>query len=236
MEMTMLEKYKMMASLMEGDYESVRNGLFIKAVNADRNAEILKKAPHTRIGDIALTYWVEISQGRDYVESAIIRVDKFPKLGLEQLHRDALANSVRLFPPVLMPMWDMYMKVKDSMKEFPEESLEFIDGISMEEMEEFWRGESRSFILTNQAGLNGASCLWYPGMMEEIYQKIGGEYFILPSSTHELILLPKDERRAGTLHEMIHTVNIQAVAPEEILSWELWVYDSQEKTVKMVEM
>ena len=45
MEMTMLEKYKMMASLMEGDYESVRNGLFIKAVNADRNAEILKKAP-----------------------------------------------------------------------------------------------------------------------------------------------------------------------------------------------
>ena len=203
MGMTMLEKYKVMVSLMEGDYESVRNGLFIKAVNAERNAEILEKAPHTRIGDIALTYWAEISQGRDYVESAIIRADKFPKLGLEQLHRDALANSARLFPPVLMPMWDMYMKLKDSMEEFLEESLESIDGISMEEMEEFWRGESRSFILTNQMGLNGASCLWYPGMMEEIYQKIGGEYFVLPSSVHELILLPKDEHRAEELYEMI---------------------------------
>ena len=232
MEMMMLKKYKIMASLMEGDYESVRSGLFIKAVNAERNAEILKKAPYTRIGDIALTYWIKLGQGWDYVESAIIRADKFPKLGLERLHRDALANSVRLFPPVLMPMSDMFMKLKTSMEEFPgDESTGEIE--SMEEMAEFWKGESRIFILTNQAGLNGVSCLWYPGMMEEIYRKIGGEYFVLPSSVHELILLPKDEHRAEELYEMIHTVNIQAVAPEEILSWELWVYDSQEKTVKM---
>lgn len=231
----MLEKYKVMVSLMEGDYESVRSGLFIKAVNAERNAEVLKKAPHTRLGDIALTYWVKLSQGQDYVESAIIRADKFPKLGLERLHKDALANSARLFQPVLMPMSDMFMKVKTSMAEFPgDESTDEIE--SMEEMAEFWKGESRIFILTNQAGLNGASCLWYPGMMEEIYRKIGGEYFVLPSSVHELLLLPKESFFAGGLKTLLYIVNRQAVAPEEVLSWEILVYDSQEKTVKMVEM
>ena len=76
----MLERYKMMASLMEGDYEHVKNALFLKAVNAERNAELLAQVPHTRMGDIALTYWVKIGQGVDYVESAVIRSDRFPKL------------------------------------------------------------------------------------------------------------------------------------------------------------
>lgn len=227
----MLERYKMMASLMEGDYEHVKNALFLKAVNAERNAELLAQVPHTRMGDIALTYWVKIAQGVDYVESAVIRSDRFPKLGLEQLHHDALANSPRLFPPVLTPMSDMLERLMDSGEALPFEAPEDLCAAEM-----FWKEQMQAYILTNENNINGASCLWYPGMMEHIYRRIGGEYFVLPSSTHELILLPKDERRAGTLYEMIHTVNSQEVAPEEILSWEIWAYDSKEKTVKVVEV
>ena len=60
--------------------------------------------------------------------------------------------------------------------------------------------------------------------------------YIIPSSIHEVILLPDSgkEPDATALKEMIREVNSTQVAPEEILSDNLYYYDATDKRVKIV--
>lgn len=60
-------------------------------------------------------------------------------------------------------------------------------------------------------------------------EKLGGDYFIIPSSIHE-VLLVKDtgEMNARDLAAMIREVNATEVAPEDVLTDHAYHYDSKE--------
>ena len=64
----------------------------------------------------------------------------------------------------------------------------------------------------------------YPGMLQEISRKIGGAYFILPSSVHELILLPDSGEEAEDLLSIVVEINHTQVAEEEILTDAVYKY------------
>lgn len=52
------------------------------------------------------------------------------------------------------------------------------------------------------------------------------DLLILPSSTHEVLLLPDDQARGYDFYkEMVREVNTTQVDPEEILSFNLYRYD-----------
>lgn len=59
--------------------------------------------------------------------------------------------------------------------------------------------------------------------------------YILPSSVHEVILLPDNgEESPEELRRMIREVNREHVAPEEVLSDNLYYFDLAEKQVKNI--
>ena len=81
-------------------------------------------------------------------------------------------------------------------------------------------------VLSNERRLHGAVCMLYPGVLKEMADRMGGDFFILPSSVHETILLPDTgEGLNGALRQMIREVNSTKVAPEEVLSDTLYRYD-----------
>ena len=43
------------------------------------------------------------------------------------------------------------------------------------------------FIITNQQTMDGAGVIFYPEVMEQIGEGFQGDFFILPSSTHETL-------------------------------------------------
>lgn len=43
-------------------------------------------------------------------------------------------------------------------------------------------------VVTNEDRVNGAATMFYPGVMDEIGEKLGGNFFVLPSSLHEPLL------------------------------------------------
>ena len=47
-------------------------------------------------------------------------------------------------------------------------------------------------VLTNNVQLNGAAALFYPGVMDQAAERLGGDFIVLPSSTHEVIMIPAD--------------------------------------------
>ena len=72
-------------------------------------------------------------------------------------------------------------------------------------------------------------------MLEQLAKRVDGDYYLIPSSVHEFILLPVDqERSAEELKEMIVEVNSTELTPEEILSDQLYLYSRQERCVKIL--
>lgn len=66
--------------------------------------------------------------------------------------------------------------------------------------------------------------------MEDIAEKVGGDFFVLPSSIHELLIVPKQEgMELSELEAMVQEVNATQVSREEKLSDHVYEYDAKEK-------
>ena len=85
--------------------------------------------------------------------------------------------------------------------------------------------ESSFFVLTNTDSFFGAAVILYPGITENLYQRFG-PYFLLPSSVHELLILPeKDAGSRSELKQLIRTANRNLGDSLLVLSDELYYYD-----------
>lgn len=81
------------------------------------------------------------------------------------------------------------------------------------------------WVLGNDAWLFGATSLLFPGVLAKFGERIGRNFYILPSSIHEVILLP--EGRAETralLYDMVQSSN-RTLEPARFLSNSVYYYD-----------
>lgn len=83
-----------------------------------------------------------------------------------------------------------------------------------------------TLVLTNQEQIEGASCLLYPEALEEITRRLGGDFIILPSSIHEVIVMESIGANPEILNAMVNEVNETTVAEDEILSDHAYFYDA----------
>lgn len=91
------------------------------------------------------------------------------------------------------------------------------------------------YIISTEKGVNGASAIFYEGMVEQIKKRIGGDFYIIPSSIHELLVVPKDDMRSiDDLKEMVTTVNATEVGAEDILNNSVYTYDFEEGEFRKV--
>ena len=82
------------------------------------------------------------------------------------------------------------------------------------------------FVVTNKQRIDGAGALFYPEMMDNLAEVFGQNYFILPSSIHEMLVLPDNgEISADELRTMVAEVNATQVAPAERLTNNVYHYD-----------
>ncbi len=89
-------------------------------------------------------------------------------------------------------------------------------------------------VMTNQEQMFGASALFYPEAMDQLAEKMGGNYFVLPSSVHEIIAIPNDgNSTAKDLEQMVHEVNATQVDPKEQLSERVYHYDAKERAFEL---
>ena len=69
--------------------------------------------------------------------------------------------------------------------------------------------------------------MMFPGFLKEAFLKLGGSFFILPSSVHEVLLAGEDAPfTADELRSVVRRVNASEVSDEEFLSDEVYRYDA----------
>ena len=95
---------------------------------------------------------------------------------------------------------------------------------------------SNLYVLSNEQKCHGSIALLYPGMLQEAAELLGGDFFVLPSSIHEVLLLRRQkEDDTDVLLDMISEANRNHVMEEELLSYHLYYYDTEQDKLLKVE-
>ena len=206
------------------DYEQVKQHLFIRVNDAKENEAFLSMSPHRETDGLAVSYHIAFT-GLSGVEATTPVSHKMLEMyGItaEQLHADALENSKRMFPAVYKSMAEIMMGIASEMG---------VEADMMPPME-----GPQLMVLTNDQGVHGAGSLFYPGQMEEIGAQMGSDFFVLPSSVHEVLIFPDDgQTDYRDLQMMVQQINEAEVAPADRLSDHVYHYDVSDHVLEKAE-
>ena len=196
---------------------------------SEKNTTRLQNVPYMQREDLAITYHVKVSGNRDSIGSLMITNELMEVYGVtkEKLHTQAMENMERLSPPVFLPLGEMIVDVMT-------EDFGRNEGVSQEEAKEYVKdmiptGGPNVYCLTNQYKMNGAVGIMSESIQQMVADRVGGDYYVLPSSVHEVLIVPQS---AGMdpeeLTDMVNTVNEGCVMQDEILSDHVYQYDAKE--------
>lgn len=206
------------------DYETARPLLAIRLCDPERNREYLKDKPHTACEELAATYRIHIMEDSSGAASAVVTNDMLNLWGItpEQLHHDTVAAENARSPVCFYTMDDVMSEMMLSVK--PTNLFEQTELLGSEMMP--------MYIFTNQNKVNGAGVLARDGVLEKIGELIGSNFYVLPSSIHEVLIVPDNgNMQAKELEDMVKEVNATQVQPEDLLSDKVQYYDWAEKTL-----
>lgn len=231
-------------------FEKVSDRICYRLIGRERNADLLRDIPHLEFLDLAICFYYAY-RGEALGEGTIMIQNSHAQMwgvSTSDLLRLAQSNTPRLFPWVCDSLEEIFCESMGGRRAGSEgtgragetEGSEGIgageaggkDGMSERPGETLRENSMR--VLSNERRIHGAVCMIYP----EVLEKLSGarrNFYILPSSVHEVILLGDTGwGDPGELKEMIAEVNSAHVAPEEVLSDNLYYYDSGAKKVSIL--
>ena len=200
-------------------FATARDRIVYKLINAEMNEALLKEVPHERFLDMAKVFYYVLSDQGEKQASILIYNGHMQGWGIdtEKLAECAAENTPRLLPGRIYDINELIRKM------MPADAVFFDPDCGANDI---------MYVLTNERKYFGAACMLYEGKLKEFSERIGGSFYILPSSVHELILLREtgDEDPAA-LVDMVNEVNESQVAADEVLSGSVYRYDR--KTAKI---
>ncbi len=203
-------------------FETCKNRIVPRLISRDMNTELLAGRPHKVIEDLAVTYHVLVNNIEDATASVAVTNDIMSRWGVtvDELHEAAIANIPMLQRSTFQSMSEVLFESMGS------EFLRDFDGDvgrAKEAFDEFFP-TSNMYVLSTVHKLYGAAALLDKNMMANIYEKFDGKFNIIPSSTHELLIVG-DEFDSESLRSMIQDVNRSTVEIESQLSNHPYRYD-----------
>lgn len=202
------------------NYEAAKKYLCFDVVGSDRNADMLEKVPHTDKENISMVYRLQLDSTENGAATVLITNAMLEQFGVtkEQLHADAMENAQEIRPADFRTM----AAVMAEMMGMPEEMMADM--------------APPMYVATNQDKVQGAAVMFYPDFMDQAAKELGGDIFILPSSVHEVLILPDDgNMNAQELKEMVTSINASEVSPEDRLTDSVYHYDAQERIFELGE-
>lgn len=206
------------------DFELIRDKIIFRLVNAERNEELLKEVPHRRFLDLAVIYTVFIDGIFKSPGNIVIRNDQMETWATDEkeLNRLSLENTPRLKKPVIRELSDMIFDLMGS-DDFEKDCMR-------EELTD--AGAVKMFVVTNNDKFYGDSIILYPDILNEIRENTRSDFYLLPSSVHEFIVVPDDGIvDEEELKELVRSVNETSVGEEDYLSDNVYRYSDSELSI-----
>lgn len=199
------------------DFNIMKGKIVFRLINRERNRKLLADIPNYPFQDLAIVFYVLFDVKRYHAISMMITMEHLKIWGKskEEVWNYAKENTPKLLPPEIQDIHDM-------LKEF----------MAPDQMEDNEQGKGMLFVLTNEQRNYGASALIYPGILEKVGEIWKENFYILPSSVHEVILVPESKSPSeSALKETVCSINRTDVEQEEWLSDSVYYFQREKKEV-----
>ena len=200
-------------------YEDVKEKLQIRLCDPEENRKNLQGITHTRQGVYEATYHVSlIEAGAGFmVTDPLLDIWQIDK---ETLHKDALEADQRR-GAILTELNPLQLVLMRSGVIEPHNMLLYPQKADLSRM------NVPGFVLTNPMVRYGTGMILQEEVQKKISQVVGGDYFLLPSSLHEWIILPEEMGRpVEEMTAMVRDINEEAVDVKDRLSDKVLHYDT----------
>ena len=204
-------------------FDEIKDSVICKLVNTENNQDILKDRPNEQMEDISATFAMLVGEREGERLTLPITNEIMIDMGvdietLKETAQNSMANQDYSFK-------SMREVLLDSM--FPDgvpENDPMVDMLLPPE-----DPNMAMYVLSNNGNIYGAAEIMNQKAMDEIADKLGGDFIVLPSSVHETIVLPyKEDMEPAMLESMVQEINEGVLNENDKLSDHVFQYDSKE--------
>lgn len=194
-----------------------------RLINREKNEDMLVNVPHRDFLDLAVIYAIVEGEEDGMQYSCILDYALCQKLDISQEKLEAAAarnTKARGFHA--WPMEDV-LSIPKASDVIPSAMTYAPSGLSM-------------WVLTNTSGNHGASVLLHQKYFDDIATKLDDDLYIMPSSIHEVISVPASDLDPIQLKGIVKDINCMEVAPEEVLSDNVYIYRKDSGTISIASL
>jgi len=191
-------------------FNNAKNRIVYKLINAEKNKELLTTIPYRRFHNLAICYCYHVDEINGNDSGSVLIKNEHIKgwnVNEEELYLVAYENTLGQGPVSMCNLKDV---------------VESLCG------REINISDVPLYMVSNEKKINGSYAMLYIDKMREFGDRIGDDYYIIPSSIHELLLIPKCScADVKDLLTMVIEVNKTEVSKEEYLADSIYAYDSE---------
>lgn len=192
------------------DPEQVNN-LFYFLINFEQNKELLRNIPHRKFFDYAVVYCIA-----EVLDDCLVNP------------RGLLCNAqIQRWGITENELWKLANQVAGNRFKY---EIWTIGGINATEYSKPSVDKDCSAFMcsiTNQYMQYSTGSIFQKQIMENIAEKMNGNFFLLPSSIHEWVILNEAGRRDLNLSEIVAEINELGVSSEEVLGTQVLYYNAE---------
>lgn len=209
------------------DFEKAKKQITVRLIHYEKNKKLLLDTPWRPACNLALVCYYSVQQSPFYGRASIlVRNEHLKKWNItdRELFAEALANTPVRYPASIDSMEDLIFK--NWSEERKEQLLTELESDKI---------RIPLFVLSNRQRLQGAVCMFYPGVLRQFARRIGRDLYILPSSVHEVLLLPDEgDREKEELLSMVTDINKNCVSDCEILADSVYYYRRESDRIEQI--
>ena len=212
---------------MVSDYEKASENIVPAIVQTEGNEPLLSGIVSRKIPNTDLSVYFKVVDPTDHCSSIKISKGILDGWGIseDELYDTAIGNIDSVMDPLFAAMSSVLtgMLMNKNGGELPEDAPDLL-GVD----------EKLFLIYSKKMECGSAAAILNNTLMDEIYRE-HGHYYILPSSLHEVIIVPseKDETVEQELVEMVRCVNATEVSLQDKLSDSLYEWEPETGLLKV---
>lgn len=194
------------------EYDDVKDGIFCRVVNVEKNRKLLTEVPHEIVENLAIVYFYELQEG--WLEDATILIRNEH---LDLWKRSACEVRKNAWNNTINKKKVRFCKLSKLLAEYGMADTEDMKNNPL-------------YLLTNEQGGFGAAAAFYPKVLAMCAREMETDLILLPSSIHEWLLVPVklDDCLADSdeLRSMVQEINRTQLEEKEFLSDDIYYYDA----------
>lgn len=225
------------------EFEHAKRNLCFKLINYDKNKELLQQIPYVPYMDLAMIFYCMVDNECLGNGSILVKNEHLKrwKVSINELKEVAINNTPKRLKGSIVPMEDMICdlmrrkiiwEIENSIEEQTDSRIQItedmVEPIIQQMLGKIYTEAKgpKMYVAGNESKNYGAAVILYDNFLASFAEKIQNDFYILPSSVHEVILIPveNEEYEISRLKDMVYEVNYTELSREEILSDSVYLF------------